>query len=74
MEYWNYSSMQDYQRAAKQNRIRSEKRARKLKRNPAPVEAKPGTRPLSTMSNLHPARIYGWDDNRTLFRDRRLFV
>jgi hypothetical protein len=74
MSFWNYSNMQEYQQAAKRRRMNRVKRARKLKRNPAPVEAKPGTRPLSKMSDLHPVRRYEPGDPRRDNYNRRLFV
>lgn len=55
-------------------RVRNAKRKLRAKRNPAPVEAKLGTRPLSKMSNLHPVQRYAPGDPRRDNYNRRLFV
>lgn len=53
-------------------RVRRAKRA--AKRKAPPVIAKPGTRPLSLMHPQHPVRLYGWGDERTARRNRKVWV
>ena len=35
-----------------------------------PAVAKPGVQPVSHFHPQHPARLFGWDDDRTTTRDR----
>jgi hypothetical protein len=52
-------------------RVRNAKRARRAKRVPPRVVAKPGCRPLSRFHPAHPIQLYGPGDERYLKRDTR---